>query len=192
MVERLAALLDEVEQFPAAAITLRLGWGTGWRTMTGNILTPEERDRVIRVGKTRKVIIDGHAARGAACDVFGWVRIEPISGAEAAVVARATRPATVQPPKLAAPQPPVQASAAAPMGLPPRDAFAQRLQGLKSRDWGLVAGLVKEAASHTDPAERERRLRLLADQFTATFGGDRKRMRQLAEMAEIAPYLKRK
>ncbi|MGO9056348.1 MAG: type III-A CRISPR-associated RAMP protein Csm5 [Candidatus Binataceae bacterium] len=56
MARRLEDLLAEVEHSPADAIILRLGWGTGWRTMTGDILTPDERNRVMgRVGKTRKV-----------------------------------------------------------------------------------------------------------------------------------------
>jgi hypothetical protein len=66
------------------------------------------------------------------------------------------------------------------------DAFAGKLKGLKLRDWGIVRGLVHEASRHPEPGERERRLALLAEQLKETFGGDRKRMRELEGMAEIA------
>lgn len=188
MAERLEALLSQVEQSAPDAIILRLGWGTGWRTMTGDLLTPEERGRVMRrVGKTRKVIIDGHGNRGLPRDVFGWVRIEPISAAAAAELAKANRPAALQSEPVLSLQ--LQPPMPIPAALPPTDAFGQKVKGLKTRDWGMVRGLVREAGGHPEPAERERRLGLLAEQLKKTLGSDRKRMREIAGIPELAPYL---
>jgi len=156
--------------------------------MTGDILSPEERGREMRrVGKTRKVIVEGHGLRSEACDVFGWVRIAPISAADATALASATRPAAIEPQPV--PSPPLQTRAPTPLPPTVSDAFAGKLKGLKPRDWGMVRGLIKEANGHPDPGVRERRLGLLAEQLRRTFGGDRKRMRELGEMPEIANYL---
>jgi CRISPR type III-A-associated RAMP protein Csm5 len=189
LVERLEALLGEVQQSPPGVITLRLGWSTGWRTMTGDLLTPDERGQVPRrVGKTRKVIVEGHGLRSEPCGVFGWMRIAPISNADAAALASATRPVRPEPPPIRSS--PIQTSAPTPAIPIVSDAFAARLRGLKPRDWGMVRGLIKEASGHPEPGERERRLGLLAEQLKKTFGSDRKRMRELAGMAEIASYFK--
>ncbi len=192
MAQRLEELLAEVEHAPANAIILRLGWGTGWRTMTGDILNDDERNRVMnrRVGKTRKVIIEGHSGRGRPCDVFGWIKLEPVSGAAAAVIAAATRPAPIEieeAPPASAPIPVKVTSAPPPLAQ--RDPFAAAIADLKPKDWGKVNGYVKQAASHPDQAERERRLRLVAEQLTRIFGHDRKRMKEIAQIAELAPFL---
>jgi CRISPR-associated protein Csm5 len=192
IVERLEAIHSQVQESQPEAITLRLGWGTGWRTMTGDILTSEERGRVLRrVGKTRKVILEGHGVRSEPCEVFGWVRLEPVSTAEAAAIARTTRPPQLEPePVIPSPSgetgpPTVIASTAS-------DAFAGKLKGLQARHWGIVRGLIKEASDHPELDERERRLGLLAEQLKKTFGGDRKRIRELEGMPEIASYIKGK
>ncbi|MBV8454979.1 MAG: hypothetical protein JOZ29_22320 [Deltaproteobacteria bacterium] len=191
IVERLEAILSQVQQSPPGVINLRLGWGTGWRTMTGDLLTPEERGRVMRrVGKTRKVIVEGHGLRSEPCDVLGWIRIAPISAADAAALASATRPVPLEPPPV--PALPIQARTPTPAAPIVSDAFAGKLKGLKPRDWGMVRGLISEASGHPEPGERERRLALLAEQLKKTFGGDRKRMRELEGMVEIASYIKRK
>lgn len=191
--QRLEQILAEVEHAAANAIILRLGWGTGWRTMTGDILNDDERNRVMnrRVGKTRKVIIEGHSSRGRPCDVFGWIKLEPVSGAAAAAIAAATRPAPIEIEEAApAPAPiPVKATPAPPP-LAQRDLFAAAIADLKPKDWGKVNGYVKQAASHPDQSERERRLRLVAEQLTKIFGQDRKRMKEIAQIAELVPYLK--
>jgi CRISPR-associated protein Csm5 len=191
IVDRLEAILSQVEQSPSGVVTLRLGWGTGWRTMTGDILTPEERGRVLtRVGKTRKVIVEGHGLRSEPCDVFGWVRVAPTSAAEAAALAAATQPPRLEPQPL--PSQELQTRAPTPAAAIVSDDFAGKLKGLKPRDWGMVRGLIKEASSHPEPGERERRLGLLAEQLRRTFGRDRKRIRELEEMAEIAAFIARK
>jgi hypothetical protein len=71
------------------------------------------------------------------------------------------------------------------------DAFAGKLKGLQPRHWGIVRGLIKEATNHPELNERERRLGLLAEQLKKAFGGDRKRMRELEGMPEIASYAPR-
>ena len=191
IVGRLEELLAEVEHAAASAIILRLGWGTGWRTMTGDLLTPDERSRVMRrVGKTRKVIIEGHSSRGRPSDALGWVRIEPVSPDEAAALAAATRPAPIEIEPEPAPMPVAAAPAPAPQPLARRDPFAAAIADLKARDWGRVSGYVKQAASHPDPQERERRLSLIAEQLIRIFGNDRKRIREIAQMQELAPFLK--
>jgi hypothetical protein len=193
MAQRLEELLAEVERAATNAIILRLGWGTGWRTMTGDILSDDERNRVMRrVGKTRKVIIEGHSSRGRPCEVFGWIKLEPVSGADAATIAAATRPAPLeieQTPSAPAPTP-VKVMSAAPPPLAQRDLFAAVIADLKPKDWGKVNGYVKQAANHPDQVERERRLRLIAEQLTKIFGHDRKRFKEIAQIAELAPFLK--
>jgi len=191
IVERLEAILGQVQQSPPGVITLRLGWGTGWRAMTGDLLTPEERGRVMRrVGKTRKVIVEGHGLRSEPCDVFGWIRIAPISATDAAALASETRPVPLE--LSTVPLPLTQARTPTPAVPIMSDAFAGKLKGLKPRDWGMVRGLIQEASGHPEPGERERRLGLLAEQLKMTFGGDRKRMRELAGTVEIAEYIKGK
>ena len=192
MARRLEDLLAEVEHSPADAIILRLGWGTGWRTMTGDILTPDERNRVMgRVGKTRKVIIEGHSTRGRPHDVFGWIKLAPVSAGDATAIAAATQPAPIEIEQVAAPAPVPTTIAPAAPPLARRDPFAAAIADLKPKDWGKVNGYVKQAASHPDQAERERRLRLVAEQLTRIFGHDRKRMKEIGQIAELAPYLKR-
>ena len=82
------------------------------------------------------------------------------------------------------------APAPAPQPLARRDPFAAAIADLKARDWGRVSGYVKQAASHPDPQERERRLSLIAEQLIRIFGNDRKRIREIAQMQELAPFLK--
>ena len=192
MAQRLEDLLAEVEHCPANAIVLRLGWGTGWRTMTGDILNADERGRVMgRVGKTRKVIIEGHSSRGRPCDVFGWIKIDPVSTEDATAIAAATRPAPIEIEEVAVSAPVAARVAPSPSSpLAQRDPFAAAIADLKPKDWGKVNGYVKQATGHPDQSERERRLRLLAEQLTRIFGHDRKRMKDIAQIAELAPYLK--
>jgi hypothetical protein len=188
IVEQLEAILSQLEQSAPSAITLRLGWGTGWRTMTGDILTADERRRAMRrVGKTRKVIVEGHGLGSEPCDVFGWIRTAPISVGDARALARETLLA--KPESAVVTLPPVHAAPPALSASTPIDAFAGKLKGLKPRDWGMVRGLINEAGSYPEPDERERRLGLLAQQLIRTFGKDRKRMRELERMPEIAAYI---
>jgi CRISPR-associated protein Csm5 len=191
-VERLEALTSQVNRAAPDAIILRLGWGSGWRTMTGDILTPDERSRVMRrIGKTRKVIIEGHAFGGRPCDVPGWIRIEPVAPVEAAAISAANRSVPIEIEAALEPEPahtPTPAQARPPLAQ--RDSFAAALANLKPRDWGKVGGLIQQAAGHPDPRERERRLALVAQQLVRTFSHDRRRMRDIAQIAELAPYLK--
>lgn len=193
MAQRLEDLLAEVAHSSANAIILRLGWGTGWRTMTGDILNADERGRVMgRVGKTRKVIIEGHSNRGRPCDVFGWIKLEPVSAEDATAIAAATRPGPIEIEEVAVSAPVAARVAPSPSSpLAQRDPFAAAIADLKPKDWGKVNGYVKQATGHPDQSERERRLRLLAEQLTRIFGHDRKRMKDIAQIAELAPYLKR-
>jgi CRISPR type III-A-associated RAMP protein Csm5 len=188
VVERLERLIVQIDNFASDAVILRLGWGTGWRTMTGDILTPDERSTVmIRVGKTRKVIIDTHSSRGRPCDLLGWVRIEPISGEGAFALAAASRPSPympeVAPASEIAQRPAEQVFASA------RDPFDGRVADLKAKDWGKVGTLYEQAASHSDRNERDRRLKLLAGRLQEVFGRDRRRMREIARMEALAGYL---
>jgi CRISPR type III-A-associated RAMP protein Csm5 len=193
---RLEELRAEVDRAAADTILLRLGWGTGWRTMTGDILNGDERNRVMRrVGKTRKVIIEGHSSRDRPCDVFGWIKLEPVSAADAQAIATSTRPAPPveieEPAPAPAPTPtPVKVIPTVPPPLAQRDPFAAAIADLKPKDWGKVNGYVKQANNHPDQSERERRLRLVADQLNKIFGHDRKRMKEIAQIAELGPYLK--
>jgi CRISPR-associated protein Csm5 len=170
-----------------ASIVLRLGWGTGWRTMTGDFLTEEERARLpMHVGKTRKVVLDGHAHNAQPKDLFGWVRISPISADEAAqLAARTARPAAPVGPL--APQPPQTPEAA--VSFPPIDSFNQRVVALQPKDLGKVRGLYEEAQRTGDPDLRDRRLGSLAARLLALFGKDKHRLRSLGEnMPALRPH----
>jgi len=191
MVERLEGLVAEIDKAAADAIVLRLGWGTGWRTMTGDILTPDERGQVLRrVGKTRKAIIDAHSGRGRPCDIFGWVRIQPIGVEEAMKLAALTRPLR-QEPETRPPGVPVQQTTQQPLP-PPPDPFDSRVADFKARDWGRVRALYQQAVSAPHVNERERRLRLLATKLEEIFRRDRKRLLEIGRLEALAPYLKQK
>jgi len=191
IVERLEELLEDVNKADADAIIIRVGWGTGWRTMTGDILTPEERDQVMRrVGKTRKVIINTHSSHGQPCDVFGWIRIDPIGGAAAAALAALTKPPGQQQRESVPPAQPNQESGQ-PL-IPKRDSFDSSVMNLKGRDWGKVHALYEQAMRHPESDERERRLKLLANKLEEVFGRDKKRLQEITRFEGLARYLKRK
>lgn len=189
--QRIEEILAALERAADNAIIVRLGWGTGWRSMTGDILNADERNRVMRrVGKTRKVIIEGHSTGGRACDVFGWIKLEPASTADVAAIAAATRPAPIEIQEPVPAPAPVPVAPPQPPPLAQRDPFAAAIADLKPKDWGRVNGYVKQAAGHPDPVERERRLRLVAEHLAKIFAHDRKRMKDIGQIAELAPFLR--
>ncbi len=184
---RLEQLMGLVRNEPEESAILRLGWGSGWRTMTGDLLTDAERGEAVRVGKTRKVIIDGHAAGSTPCDVLGWIRLRPVGTEEAGAIIRAAPP----PPRRLTPLA-SQALAAQATVMPDSfkaDPFEQRMAALRATDYGQVGGLYQQIASATDPRERERRLRMLAARLKQLFGKDKKKLERLRKYEGLAQFL---
>lgn len=184
---RLEHLIELVRNEPEDSTVLRLGWGSGWRTMTGDLLTEAERTMAVnRVGKTRKVIIEGHAASSTPCDVLGWIRLRPVGTEEAAAIIRAAPP----PPRRATTFPPQAPAVQA--GLPESfraDPFEQRMTALRATDYGQVGGLYQQIASAAHSPERERRLRLLAARLKELFGKDKKKLERLRKYEGLAQFL---
>ncbi len=185
---RLEQLIGMIRSGSDDSTILRLGWGSGWRTMTGDLLTGTERAVAVdRVGKTRKVVVDGHAAGSTPCDVLGWVRLRPVGTEEAADIIRAAAP----PPRQFLPLPP-QAPAGQVPELPEAfraDPFEQRLADLRVTDYGQVAGLYQRIANDMDPQQREHKLRLLATRLKELFGKDKKKLQALRKWEGLVQFL---
>src|SRR5207247_214628 len=132
--ERCEGLLDRFASVDDKTLVLRLGWGTGWRTMTGDLLTREERDRVMRrVGKTRKVIVEGHSQRSRPADVLGWVQLDPVDAAEAHGLF--VEPLAASPGKAVLQEPARGASTQMPSAA---DTFDRSVQALQPKDRGRI------------------------------------------------------
>jgi len=191
----LDALLAELRRAHEGDIFIRLGWGTGWRTMTGDILRADEKKRLgesdsrtaryVGIGKTRKVVLDGHSEQSTPARVLGWLKLTPISVQEAARLYRDTTPPAIEPP----PAPPPVSPEPRP-SLPDVDPFEQRLNALTARDLGRVQGEYDRAVGTPDPARRAHRLEVMAAKLIELWGRDKKRMRRFAAtMPELAPHL---
>lgn len=190
-------LLDLVAKLAASApksIVLRLGWGTGWRTMTGDILSDAERDQLrMRLLKTRKVLLDGHGKGARPNDVLGWVRLDPIEGGEAGrlfvapiAAARPTTPSTTR----AGNGRDERRASAGPATNPFDESVAALRPNEVGRIGGIVSQIVRQAESGAiDAAERDRRFRLLAARVSALWGTDRSLMKRMRAIAALAPYL---
>jgi CRISPR-associated protein Csm5 len=197
--DRLQSLRARIDRSARETIFVRLGWGAGWRTMTGDILSAQEKERLAKLGvfketnagapKTRKAALDGHASEGRPANVFGWISLTAITpGQAAALLARA-----VPEPRAHAPAQPL-AELPRPLELPPSaqvDPFELKLNALKPEHWGQRRQLVQEAAQTQDDTLRKKRLARLAARLTEVFGNDRKRMRELSLDPSLKPYLTR-
>lgn len=185
---RCRELEERIGRAAADEIFLRLGWGTGWRTMTGDLLTHEERKRIgFRLGKTRKVVLAGHRGDDRPSGVLGWVSLRPVSAQEAAAVLDDNEAPVPRPNP--APAFPRREEAASRIERH-SDSFIEKLQAVKSQ-WGLVQGLVDEAQRTEDVAQRERRLAALAARLLVLFGGDKRRIKELRNHPILSPYVEK-
>ncbi len=179
---RCEELLTQIQTFPGDTLVLRLAWGTGWRTMTGDILSDAERNQVIRrVGKTRKVIVDGHAHRSRPEDIFGWIRLDPVSVVDSRLL-------------FVAPLAPAPVAAAAPEDrvphVPPTpitDPFPGRLRHFQDREFGQLRQIVEQIGRRQD---RDECLRVLGVRLLELYGRDKRRLKRIRDDFHIlAPYL---
>jgi CRISPR type III-A-associated RAMP protein Csm5 len=179
---RCEELLTQIKTLPGNALVLRLGWGTGWRTMTGDILSVAERNQVVRrVGKTRKVIVDGHAHRSRPEDIFGWIRLDPISLEESQSL-------------FIAPLAPALVAAATPEDRLPRvsttpitDPFLDRLRKFQAREFGQLRDLLQQCESRPD---RDTCMHFLATRLLALYGADKRQLKALRQKyPALAPHL---
>jgi CRISPR-associated protein Csm5 len=184
LADRCDQLLARIRSGREGELFLRLGWGTGWRTMTGDLLTPEERARFAgRVGKTRKVVLDGHGRNAEPRNLFGWVRLARATPEDVERILAEAAPA----PRRAAPPSVVSATADEPRITV--DVFAQAIEALRPKDFGRISALIAEAEGAPGVDERARRLRLLAGRVRELFWGDKKLRKRLRELPALAPYL---
>ncbi len=183
---RLERLEQQIKQATPQTIFLRLGWGTGWRSMTGDLLPHgQERQRLLpkssaRGPKTRKVIVAG--SNHEPSDILGWVSLQPISAETAGELNRAVQPAAPAPP---------EAPASNPIAVSfPEDLFIQGLSHLRPADWGSLAHLYAQAQQ--DEKRRGTRLEGLARRISEVWGHDKKRLAEArAKFPELEPYWKK-
>jgi CRISPR type III-A-associated RAMP protein Csm5 len=182
---RCEQLLAQLAALPKEAAILRLAWGTGWRTMTGDLLTgAEQRQLGMRVGKTRKAILAGHSAGSELTDVLGWIRLDPISANQAGSIfvspAAPTADRTESVPAQGA-EPPLKRSVQI------ADPFLDRLRTFKPNEYSQLPQLLQQINSRPD---REDCLDLLATRLLALYGTDKKQLKALREkFPALAPYL---
>jgi len=182
-------LLAEIAALPPAAAVLRLAWGTGWRTMTGDLLTPAERSQLrIRLGKTRKVTLAGHQRNAAPDTVFGWIRLDPVSETEAAnlyVAPVVSTPVQVAPP-------PDRTTLAGPregrdVPTPAEDPFQMRLRAFHDREFGQLRQLISQIEARPD---RDAAFRVLGARLAELYGRDKRRFKRIRdEYPQLTPYL---
>jgi len=179
--EELRDLIAKSETNAREAIFLRLGWGTGWRTMTGDLLSREQRQalygkggqtaRYVGCDKTRKVILDGHSANGAPRSLLGWVCIRPPAGDdEMRALAKQTRAPALAP--RPAPQS-VSAPQSAPIP-PASDSLLKRIEALRPSDRGRVQALADDIA-HAEPQRREQLIESFEARLKQVFGKQRRK-----------------
>jgi CRISPR-associated protein Csm5 len=189
VIERLQDLGRRFHNAGDDTIFLRLGWGTGWRTMTGDPPL-EEQSRLHLLPKsstlgpkTRKVIVSDASRSGPATGVLGWISLTPISSEEAARLLPGIPVPRGQAPVPAA----ITPTAPAQTG----DPFLQAVATVQSRDWGRLPDYYHRALS--DPANRDSRLAALGAQVAQVWRNDRRRLREAAaRFPELAPYLARR
>jgi CRISPR-associated protein Csm5 len=189
VIEMLQGLVSQIDRAPTDTIFLRLGWGTGWRTMTADLLqdSPERRrllPKSTALGpKTRKVIVAGAERNARAIGVLGWISLEPISPNTAHELNTRTRQRARRMPVIAA-QPPPSTSASF-----PDDQFIQGMSGLRTSDWGRVNNLYAQAVQEGE--RRNARLEALARRISEVWGRDRKRLAEARQkFPALAPYWK--
>jgi CRISPR-associated protein Csm5 len=168
LIGRCDELLGKIEALSnQQAIVIRLGWGTGWRTMTGDLLSDAERPRLsgadtqtaryVGQDKTRKAVTGGHRAAGAPADLLGWVCLRRATDKnEVCTLASEARPPKLAPP----PREPLPERAPEPQFAPipvAVDSLLQRIESLKPKDWGLVRQLAQDIRS-AEPAARRQTL----------------------------------
>jgi CRISPR-associated protein Csm5 len=183
LVDRCDGILTKVSAADGETVFLRLGWGTGWRTMTGDLLTDDERRTVIsRVNKTRKVLLANHRNEGDPDDVLGWVRLDPIKAREAAALAVAPLE-HIAPvlPEVAAAKRDAASVESAPAPRPATDPFLNRLRKLQARDYGSLSQIVAECGSGATEERKEERLGVLAARLKELFGKDKAKLKSIRE-----------
>ncbi|SRR5579875_1074425 len=184
--ERLEKLEALIKKSPADTLFLRLGWGTGWRTMTGDILNADQRKGPLPKGgefgpKTRKVIVKDGSDNAAAVDVLGWISLTPVSETKALQtgIQPPLRPAPVSAPDTPVPEnPPLQI-----------DEFSLAVEKLQVKDWGQLGNFHQRALA--DPGRKDTRLAALGSKIAQVWKGDRRRLREAAEkFPELGPYIR--
>jgi CRISPR-associated protein Csm5 len=185
--ERLKALQGQIQDAQPDTIFLRLGWGSGWRTMTGDLLSDDQRRHLLEKSnqlgpKSRKVIIANASRDAPATDVLGWISMRPISAAEAMRAESEPVPRRLPPIENA----PLPVSHATQSGV---DEFLQVVATLQSKDWGRLAEFYRRALS--DPALRETRVAALGSKIASVWKGDKRRLREArGRFPELAEHLK--
>jgi CRISPR type III-A-associated RAMP protein Csm5 len=180
-------LIKHVEAAPADTLFLRLGWGSGWRTMTGDLLDAAQRRTPLPKSgqfgpKTRKVIVKD-AGSAAAIDVLGWLSLTPVSRTEALRFEADLRP-PVRPGPPSAPAPSAPESR-----LLQIDDFLLGVEKLQARDWGSLPHLYQRALA--DAARKDARLAALGAKIAEVWKGDKRRLREAADKFPVlAPYLR--
>ena len=178
LVEKCRELITAICAASPQTIFLRLGWGTGWRTMTGDLLDPQERARVIeRVGKTRRVILDGHGLSSEPRNLFGWIRIEPAGPDEIEGLLAAAAPPVAplipeQQRRGPAEPAPFQQSI---------DALEQKIGSLQEKDFGRVQSVCEEIA-RTSGEGRRRYIELIEKRLSFLFTKDKRKLARVRDM----------
>lgn len=187
--DRCAQLVADIKAMNTDTLVLRLGWGTGWRTMTGDILSASERGRLrMRVGKTRKVILKGHERGGEPEDVFGWIRLDPVAPAEARTLYVSPLPPVSRPPaRPAGDKTGVASSARSVASEPVEDPFVTRLRTFAAKERGQLDQLLEQVARRPDA---DACTKILGTRVGEVFAGDKRQLKALREKyGSLAPYL---
>jgi len=188
VIESLEAIKLEIGRAKSDTMFLRLGWGTGWRTMTGDVQDASQRKHLLEKSnefgpKTRKVIIADGAQSAAAVKVLGWISLEPISPEAARELNSKTRPGAPRVPVSAAQLEPIAAASFS------GDQFIQGLSRLRPSDWGRLSNLYAQAEEGKE--RRNARLEALALKIAEVWGRDSKRLAEARQkFSALAPYWK--
>ncbi|MGH7907652.1 MAG: type III-A CRISPR-associated RAMP protein Csm5 [Candidatus Binataceae bacterium] len=183
IIERLRDLREQIERADQRTTFLRLGWGSGWRTMTGDVLDDQQRLRLPpksgqKGPKTRKVIVADGSQN--AVDVLGWISLTPIPETEALHMLRDIPPPRLKPP-------PIDALAAE-SAFPGTDSLLKRIEALQATKWGEVADLYRRAAENE--SLKNTRLAALGRKISQMWKNDKRRLREAAEkFPELTPHL---
>jgi CRISPR-associated protein Csm5 len=186
--EQLLECFDELEKLIDTASSdqmfLRLGWGTGWCTMTGDVCSGERRKKYLPKSgefgpKTRKVIEEGSKK---IVDVLGWISLRPTSETEALSLMARLRPRV-------RPAPTVVPEARAGANVPTQsDEFLREVKTLQPRDWGRLDGLVQRAVA--DPARKGPRLAALGAKIAQVWDNRRRLQEAASKFPALEPYLR--